>query len=696
MPNLADQLKTPLEMANSIAYERENFRSLFRQTPELVCITRGPNHVFDFVNEAHINGLGFDATGQTVREAQPESVEIHGILDNVYRTGETALLHEIPVTLSDRLRYFNLTYAPTWVDGAVTGIVIMGQEVTDQVLTREILKGQNLALEMTLKNTPLTETLSVISRNVEYHIGRGVMVAVHLIDSGTRTLRVEAAPSLPHGYKESLDGRAVDASLESAFITASGTVIKDIGRDLRWRAHRDLAKKFGLKSCWLMPIQAADGHLLGTFVMYNRPPHDPSTAEQQVVNLFQHTTAVCIQRHLEVTERADAVAALRESEKRLRQAQEVAESANSAKGLFLANMSHEIRTPLGAIMGFLDLMKDSTTSPDEFQNYIGVMERNSRQLLRIVDEVLDLSKIEAGKFLVESVPFSLEELLTDIHALMAFKAKEKGLLYTQRMSQHRPDRVVGDPIRVRQILINVIGNAIKFTDRGFVSVDIAFAGDLLMISVEDTGCGISPQTAKRLFRPFSQADSSTTRLYGGTGLGLTLTMRLCQALGGNFILDRSEVGQGSKFVATLQLKPVIETPAENKATDSCPSVNGLFDGVRVLVIDDSLDNQELIGIMLSRMGAKIDVAVNGSEALERAPKGNYDLLLMDIQMPVMDGHEATRRLRGMGFRKPILALTAHAMKEERCRCQESGFSGFMSKPINKDDLIKAMLEWTRH
>src|SRR6185312_12908532 len=139
MPSLADQLKTPLEMANTIAYERENFRNLFRQTPELVCIMRGPNHVFDFVNESHIKTLGFDATGQTIREAQPESVEIHGILDNVYHTGETAFLHEIPVTVTDRLRYFNLTFAPTWVDDAVTGIVIMGQEVTDQVLTREIL-----------------------------------------------------------------------------------------------------------------------------------------------------------------------------------------------------------------------------------------------------------------------------------------------------------------------------------------------------------------------------------------------------------------------------------------------------------------------------------------------------------------------------------------------------------------------------
>jgi PAS domain S-box-containing protein len=817
------------DTALAIANERENFRNLFRQTPELVCILSGPDHVFDFVNDAHIAILGFDATGKTVREAQPESIEIHGILDNVYRSGQSAYLHEIPVTVTDRLRYFNLTYAPSRLEGNINGLMIMGLEVTDQVLTRETLKSQNRALEMTFSGAPLKEVLASIALAVETHIGRGTISSILLVDESGKFLKNGAAPSLPAEYNAAIDGLAIapnTGSCGTAAYVRHEVVVNDIATDSLWEGFHNVAKKYGLKSCWSMPILSSRGDLIGTFALYNRPPHDPFSYEQQIVNLLLHTAAMVIERHLENTARLKAKSALVDSENRyrtseeqlglainvakvgfydwdilknemtfskqmvadwgvkeakislegamllvheddrrriqemvtaaleknvpyhteyrvvrpdgeirwvdvrgqvhrdpdgkpvrffgtcvsideqkekesiLRQAQSVAEEANLAKGIFLANMSHEIRTPLGAIMGFLDLIKNPDNTQEQLKHFIGVIDRNSRQLLRIVDDVLDLSKIEAGKFLIEKISFSLIELLTDFTALMSFKAKEKGLIYQLHLESNIPDLVVGDPTRLRQILSNIVGNAIKFTEYGHVLVRVGFDNGIFKMSVEDSGCGISVGTAERLFQPFSQADNSTTRIYGGTGLGLTLTRRLSQALGGGFNLQKSAVGRGSTFVSTIRLGTLAATKmmkaeelkfvskgAEFKSPDK-----GLLEGVKVLIVDDSVDNQELMQFFLERLGATTEVVDNGEDGVNRALNSDFDVLLMDIQMPVMDGHEATRRLRAAGFKKPIIALTAHAMKEERQRCEQSGFTAFLSKPIDKEVLLGKLTE----
>jgi PAS domain S-box-containing protein len=285
-------------------------------------------------------------------------------------------------------------------------------------------------------------------------------------------------------------------------------------------------------------------------------------------NRFSGTT-------LDVTERVTARHVLESKEKDLEEALKVAERANAAKSQFLANMSHEIRTPLGAIMGFIDLLKENGLPPEERDDYISVIGRNSSQLMRIIDDILDLSKVEAGMMLIENIDFSLLEVLTDFSALMGFKAREKGIVFNIQIMTPLAAVVKGDPTRLRQILLNVVGNAIKFTDVGSVTLRVSYVNEYLEFEVEDTGRGISPEQTGHLFQAFSQADASTTRHYGGTGLGLVLSRSLAQAMGGSFILKHSELGQGSTFAIRVRAKAVsavklFESNVQEVLTKSIP------------------------------------------------------------------------------------------------------------------------------
>lgn len=372
-----------------------------------------------------------------------------------------------------------------------------------------------------------------------------------------------------------------------------------------------------------------------------------------------------------------------------------AERSNQAKSAFLANMSHEIRTPLGAIMGFVGLLKDKGLSDEEILNYHAIIERNSNHLLRIIDDILDLAKVEAGKIVIEKIEFSLLEFLVEFSSLAGMKAREKGIVFEFRPETLVPELVISDPTRIRQILSNIVGNAIKFTEKGSVIFRVQYVDQSLRFTVTDTGRGISSEQRTQLFQAFSQADSSTTRKFGGTGLGLVLTKKLAQAFGGDFDLMESEIGKGSIFEAkipvavppTAKLVPLEKVETEHTSDAKLDPYQVDLKGLEILLVEDSPDNQYLIQKMLSKTGAKIVTANDGDEGVKIALSHRYDIILMDIQMPIMDGHEAVRTLRGQGYSRPIVALTAHAMKEEREHAVLSGFSHFLTKPINRKHLI---------
>lgn len=381
----------------------------------------------------------------------------------------------------------------------------------------------------------------------------------------------------------------------------------------------------------------------------------------------------------------------------LEESRKQAVDANRAKSDFLANISHEIRTPLGAVLGFTELVMDSSVTEREKQIYMVAVRRNGQMLSALIDDILDLSKVEAGRIETERIEFSLGELLSEIVSAIDPKIAKKGLTLNLERSQPEVDNVISDPIRLKQILMNLIGNAVKFTSHGSVTVRVGWEvlpdsskDRRLVVDIEDTGIGIAVPQTKLLFKPFMQGDTSTTRRYGGTGLGLVLSQRLARLMGGDVRLKWSIPGGGSCFEVTViagvgKLREIHSPMQEQKPAGVLP-----LKDAKILVVDDSLDNQMLISRILKLLGAEVDLANDGIEAIDRALNQPYDVILMDLQMPRLGGVEATRILRSKGYTRPIVALTAHALKEDRQRCLSVGCTDYLTKPIQRTHLVQVL------
>ncbi|HVK61267.1 MAG TPA: response regulator, partial [Bdellovibrionales bacterium] len=373
-----------------------------------------------------------------------------------------------------------------------------------------------------------------------------------------------------------------------------------------------------------------------------------------------------------------------------------AERASEIKSAFLANMSHEIRTPLAAILGFADALKDPTLDPAERAQYLGIIDRNGHALTKVIDDILDLSKVEAGGLVVENLEFSLPTLLQDAVDLFTAAALSKGLKIELRVESTARKAVCADPTRLRQILTNVIGNALKFTSEGGISIHgevVPRDGrEFIRISIKDTGIGLTEKQIEKLFSPFTQADGSTTRKYGGTGLGLALSRKLAQAMGGNVTVGESVFNHGSTFIVEIENNLGIPALKMAPAAPMLPAKD--VSKMKVLAVEDSPDNRQLLEMILSRQGIRADFASNGKEAIDLAMRSPYDMILMDIQMPEMDGYEALAKLQANHYSKPIVALTAHALKEERDRCLSAGFIEHLAKPIDERALVNLIAKFS--
>ncbi len=378
-----------------------------------------------------------------------------------------------------------------------------------------------------------------------------------------------------------------------------------------------------------------------------------------------------------------------------------AEASSKAKSEFLANMSHEIRTPMTAIIGYADVLK-SQVQDGPAAEAAETIRRNGESLLRILNDILDLSKIESGKLEVESITTSVSAVVQDTVKLMRIRAKAKNLTLSARIESPIPETINTDPTRLRQILLNLISNAIKFTEVGSVKLLISGVGlkgdsPRVHFRVVDTGIGMTEEQTAKLFQSFSQADSSLSRRYGGTGLGLAISQRLAMKLGGRIDVESSH-GGGSSFTLTLPTTDVagVELIDELKSVISDANMQRKQSSIeaRVLMVEDGVDNQRLIGFLLRKAGAEVTVVENGAEAvrelIEKERADDFDVVLMDMQMPILDGYQATQQLREAGFNKPIIAMTAHAMRGDREKCLNAGCDEYLQKPIDRKLLIETV------
>ncbi|NOY42065.1 MAG: PAS domain S-box protein [Planctomycetes bacterium] len=581
--------------------------------------------------------------------------------------------------------------------GETTHYVSLNEDITKRKQQTALTKSRSHVYKLLASSTPIEKVLETVVQGVE-SFSPGMLCSILLLDQEGKCLRHGAAPSLPSFYNEAIDGVEIGPSVGSCGAAAFNNVpvfAEDVMQHPNWEPYRELAKQAGLRACWSVPIRSRDEKVLGTLAMYYRSPRLPEAEDRELIDITAHLAGLAIERFQAIAQ--------------LKQAKVAAEAANQTKSEFLANMSHEIRTPMTAILGYADLLSDEQDAPPRWRKAISTIKQNGQHLLTIINDILDMSKIEAGKMTVEYIETNPIQIVEEVVSLMHARAEGKGIDLVVKYNTLIPEQIESDPTRLRQILLNLLGNAVKFTEVGKVTIHLAVNPDqqLLHLSVVDTGIGMSPEQRDVIarFEAFSQADGSTTRKFGGTGLGLRISNSLAQMLGGGLKVE-SELGKGSTFTMTISTGELTGVRMLNleeiaKSTEQTPQAKSKqsddlsgepLKGLRILLAEDGPDNQRLISFLLKKAGAKVTVAENGQLAhdLTLAAMGEenpFDVILMDMQMPVLDGYGATRKLREVNYAGPIIALTAHAMAEDRQKCLNVGCDDFATKPIDRTKLI---------
>ncbi|WP_157505588.1 GAF domain-containing hybrid sensor histidine kinase/response regulator [Geminicoccus roseus] len=475
-------------------------------------------------------------------------------------------------------------------------------------------------------------------------------------------------------------------------------VVEDATQDPRFADNPAVNGPFHLRFYAGMPLCDQEGRALGTLCIIDKRPRRISEDQLRYLTDLSACVASLIGLNRSVLALQESEARAKQHAAELEEARRKAEEADRAKSMFLAAMSHEIRTPMTGVLGMADLLAEEPLTPKQLQ-YVGAIRTSGRHLLTVINDILDFSRIDAGGLTLEEIDFSLGEVLEQTRAILAPQAVDRGLRLTFDLDEHSPPVVQGDPTRLRQVLVNLAGNGLKFTSTGGVEVTVRCTQPdsehvNCRFEVRDTGIGIPEDRQGELFCAFTQADRSTTRRFGGSGLGLAICRQLVEAMGGRIGLE-SKPGQGSVFWFDLPFRighGASVTETAERAPSSIPPM-------RVLVAEDVEVNRNLLEAVLTRHGHQVSFALDGAEAVSRVLEQPFDVVLMDVQMPVLDGIEATRRIRALSSpvaAVPIVALTANVMEEERQRCMAAGMNQVLTKPVTWPDLFRTLAMFTRN
>lgn len=570
----------------------------------------------------------------------------------------------------------------------------VARDITQFKQTEKLLEVQKEILEDVALRKDLGSVLKKLCLEIEKFVPDAV-ATVLLFDDDRTKLSVAAAPSVSSVLIEILDGLVPgehSGSCGAAALTRQAVFVTDTEKSSYWETLQDVVQRFGIRACWSIPIFSSENVVLGTFGISSFAIRNPNQLDKHLLETAAHCASIAVQSH--------------RAHKELWVAKEHAELGMRLKTELLNNVSHELRTPMTAILGFTGLLLQDCQNdryPPEHLDHIRTIERNGKHLLELINNLLDVSRIESKNLEVERIPCSPCTIVKETVESLRTVADKKQLYLEVDCDKEMSGKFLSDPTRLRQLLLNLIGNAIKFTKQGGVKVRVWSepAGNAmsLFFRVDDSGIGLEKDQIPRIFHPFRQADSSITREYGGSGLGLALCRQLAELLGGGITVE-SEPGRGSSFtlhviaehLSNAQLDGSDRTLRDESSQGQIPRLHGKF-----LVAEDCADSQRLIRLLLANAGATVVVAENGKQAcdlaLTAAAIGKpFEIILMDMQMPVMDGCTATRALRLRGYNLPIVALTAHSMPGDRDLYLEAGCDAYLSKPIDRMNLLNTLAE----